>query len=100
MNFKKSTIQKKKYDENQLMELEFKLVKTGNDPVFVEKCKTESSDIVSIIDRRNKKKANNNINAGFNAVEVADKNKTVMNRPKRVTYIEPNLLAHLRQQTS
>lgn len=68
VNLKKNVNQKKKYDENQLMELEFKLVRTEYDPVFVEKCKTESSDIVSIGDRRGKKKVNNNMRAGFNAV--------------------------------
>lgn len=97
VNLKKSINQKKRYDENQLIELEFKLVRTEYDPVFVEKCKTESSDIVSMMERRNKRRTNNKINAGLNVVEVAENNKTAMNRPKRITYIEPMPIGHLRQ---
>ncbi len=68
VNLKRNINDKKKYDENQLLELEYKLVRTENDPVFVQKCKTESSEIFCSVDRRNKKRINNKITSGFNAV--------------------------------
>ena len=43
-------------------------MKNEYDPVFIEKCKTESSDIISRGEKKNKKKINSKITGGYNAV--------------------------------